>query len=279
MTRNTIRSVKLRKKRRRVFLVRISFFIIFVAIVVGALVYGFNTNVLKIQNVVVRGGQEFVNKDVEEYAEQILAGAYLGMLSKQNILFYPKRQIKSEILNNFPRLKDISLELDPFKEQILDLRIAEREEDGVWCRKLGEELDCYFIDSEGYVFAPAPTYSDGVVFSYHGYIEGDPVGSQYIEGDALKNISAFIQAIKNNQDLNELQPIGLEYLNTNEYKLLLKDGSFVLFSDIYGIAYAYDNLVISMTKEEINLSEIEYIDIRIPNKVFYKHKDSELTSE
>ena len=279
MTHKAIRSVKLRKKRRRVFFFRMVIFFTFIAVVAGVLIYGFNTDILKIQNVVVHGGQEYVNKDVQRNVEKTLAGVYAGVLSKQNILFYPKNQIRKDVLDDFPRLKDISIELDPFRDQVLKLKISERVENGIWCRKQGEELDCYFIDEDGYVFAPAPTYSDGVVFSYYGYIEGEPVGSQYIESNILQNIKILISAIKNNPDLESLQPIGFEYLASNEYKLLFQDGGYMLFNDTYGIEYAYDNLVVSMATENVELDKIEYIDIRIPNKVFYKHRDSELIFE
>ena len=270
MSGKNIRSAKLRKKRRRVFFIKMLYLLTLVGVSVGLFIYGFNTDSFKIQNVLVTGGQEFVNKEVEEYTtSNILAGSYFGVLPKQNILIYPKGEIRKKIMNDFPRIEDISFELDPFKKQVLNISIKERQENGVWCRNMGEYLDCYFIDKNGYVFAPAPTYSEGVVFSYYGGIQGSPIGQNFIDTTKFVELNSLIEVIKNNNEIN-FEPTGLEYTNSGEYKLLLGGGGYVLFSDSYGLAYAYDNLILAASKKEITPDNLDYLDLRIPNKVFYK---------
>jgi len=270
MSGKNIRSAKLRKKRRRVFFIKMLSLLMLIGISVGLFIYGFNTDSFKIQNVLVTGGQEFVNKEVGEYAmKNILAGSYFGVLPKQNILIYPKGEIRKKIKSGFPRIEDISFELDPFKKQVLNISIKEREEIGVWCRNMGEYSDCYFVDKNGYVFAPAPTYSEGVIFSYFGNIQGDPVGQSFADPVKFSELNVFVNTIENNSRLN-FEPTGLEYTNPGEYKLFLRNGGHILFSDSYGLAYAYDNLILAASKKEITPENLDYLDLRIPNKVFYK---------
>ena len=270
MSGKNIRSAKLRKKRRRVFFIKMFSLLVLAGLSGGLFIYAFNTDSFKIQNVLVTGGQEFINKEVGEYAmKNILAGSYFGMLPKQNILIYPKGVIRKEIKSHFPRIEDISFELDPFKKQVLNISIKERQESGVWCRNTGEYLDCYFIDKNGYVFAPAPTYSEGVVFSYSGGIQGDPIGQNFVDAIKFAELNRFIDVIKNSDEVG-FEPVVLEYTNPGEYKLLFEGGGYVLFSDSYGLAYAYDNFVLVINKKGITPGNLDYLDLRIPNKVFYK---------
>jgi len=240
----------------------------------GGLVYALHTNRLTIQEVRAEGAQDFLNDRAEEYVQELLAGSYFGLMPKENILLYPKRSIEEKVLSKFPRVQKVSLELDPFKEQVLTLSLTERRENGVWCRALGEEKDCYFIDKEGYVFAPAPVYSDGVIFAYGGFIEEDPLGKQYLDKESLMKINSFVRAIESSADF-EIEPVALEYVREGEYKLITSSGGYIFFSDTYGLQYAYDNLQVSLREEGVDMKTLEYIDIRIPNKVFYKHKEGE----
>ncbi len=278
MSRKVIRSEKLRKRKRHIFFIKMSAVVFLCVASIGGLVYAFNTDMATIQRVRVIGAQEFVNRDVEKRVVSILAGSYFGLIPKENILLYPKREILQEISNTFPRLQDIQIELDPFKEQTLILSLIERRESGVWCREVELTEDCYFIDKEGYVFAPAPTYSDGVMFSYRGYIEGDPLGKQFLNTETVSKIQSFIRAIENSPQI-KISPIGLEYLGPNEYKLQISNGSYILFSDSYGLSRAYDNLLISIKQGDIILEDLSYVDIRIPNKVFYRHIYDDVVSE
>jgi len=268
MSHQAIRSVKLRKVRRRVFFFKILLFILFLVGLLALLVYGFNTNSFKIQQIIVEGGQPFVNQEIKESTEKILTDSYFGLISKQNILLYPKWEIKKSVLSKYPRIQEISFELDIFHDQILKIFITERQEYGVWCR----EQDCSFIDKDGYVFAPAPTYSEGIVFTYSGNIEGDPVGKQYLESELFKKINAFIRAIEANPKMIDLKPIALQYVDLNEYRLVLAGGGYVIFNEKNGLQNVYENLSLTIEQGDVDIGNLEYIDTRISNKVFYKHR-------
>lgn len=271
MSQKTLRSDKLKKKRRKIFFIKMSLFFVLVFGFIGGLVYGVHTERLEIHEVKVVGAQENLNTEVRTHVEEMLSGSYLGILPKQNIFLYPKSSIEREIFTQFPRIQKVSLELDPFKEQVLHISLSERREIGVWCKNVDEEAHCYFIDKEGYLFAPAPVYSDGVVFAYTGAIfEDDPLGEYYMNPEIFVKITAFVRAIENNPELSALDPVSLEYVSDTEYKLHLASGGYIFFSDTYGLEYAYDNLQVTLREAPALLNSLEYIDIRIPDKVFYK---------
>lgn len=260
-------SGKVRRKRRMVFLWKMFLLFSILIIFIAASFFAINSQKFSIQSVSVYGGNEVLNNEVKDYVQGILSESYYGFFSKGNILIYPKREIYRNILLGFPTVKSLSFELEPFKDQNLIINIDERVENGVWCK----EDKCYFMDRTGYIFADAPTFSDGFVFSYRGVIIGNPIGQQFLSEGDISKISSFIQAIKNHPDLSILDPIGVE-VEENDTKVSLSGGGKVLISNTYELQNAFDNLLISFLEKDINVSLLDYIDLRISDKVFYKHK-------
>lgn len=275
MSKQTIRSSKLKKKKKKIFIIKMSMFFLIIIGCVALLIYAFNTKYLEIQEVKVEGAQHVLNTQVQEYAENVLAGAYVGFIPKENILLYPKQEIEESIRSDFPRINDISLELDPFKERALYIALSERREVGVWCRRVGEnnEDECYFIDNKGYVFAQAPVYSGGAVFVYRGGIQDEPLGNHFLDPESFTKLHAFIHAIQKSSKLSVLEPIELEQVTDNKYQIHLQSGAYIFINEQQELEQIYDTLVTVVDKEDIVISDIEYIDLRIEDKVFYKHKE------
>lgn len=266
MARKAIRSLKLRNARRKVFIFKIVALAVSIVIIVGFLVLGFNSNKFKIQEIVVQGGHDFVNQEISSYSDGFLSRKYFGLIPKRNILLYPKWGLKKALLGNFPRVKEVSFELDPFKKQVLNIYVTEREEYALWCRN----DDCYFLDRKGYVFDEAPVFFEDRDFRYGGGIESNPVGKVYLGLDEFKKIDALVKAFMVSPELSSFEISSLDYLGGGEYKVLSKNGSFILFNAGFGLEKVYENLVLAIEKSEIDLGNIEYIDIRLPGKVFYK---------
>lgn len=244
--------------------------------VVGGLVYAMNTGRLQIKEVSVEGVSPPLAERMEDEATRFLAGSYFGIVPKQNVLLYPKSSLLAHVADTFPRLEELGVELDIFSTQTLYIQAKERREDGLWCTQ-DEEQECYFIDKTGYVFAHAPQYSEGVMFVYYGDIEGDPLRQQYITQDAFTRLGAFIRAFETHPEFESVIPIALEALPDDEYKLYLTGGSYVLFNDSYGLENAFQNIVVALNKDVFELHSVQYVDIRLPDKIFYKNFDMSQT--
>ncbi|MCI5108776.1 MAG: hypothetical protein MRY49_02935 [Candidatus Pacebacteria bacterium] len=268
MSRRVTGSGKVRKKRRMAILWRMFLFFSVVILIVLGFIYLLNSNRLSIQKVEVSGSNEYLDNDVKEYVSLVLSGNYFGIFSKENIFLYPKREIYTSILERFPTIKDVSFELDPFESQILYISLTERRENALWCKNTE---DCYFMDRTGYIFDKAPTYSPGIVFFYLGGIEGNPIGRQFLSEEDLTRINSFIQAIKNHPDLASLLPVGVEVISP-DLSVLLSGGGKIVIGDVSRLSDAFDNLLLSVLERGLEVENLEYIDLRIENKVFFKHK-------
>ena len=71
----------------------------------------------------------------------------------------------------------------------LEIAVLEREEWAVWCRET-----CFYADSSGFIFRPAPQFSGNLVFKILDYRE-KPValGGRILNEDLLSKLQNFIK--------------------------------------------------------------------------------------
>ncbi|MCK9344519.1 MAG: hypothetical protein M0P64_00145 [Candidatus Pacebacteria bacterium] len=131
---------------------------------------------------------------VRSLVRQKLEGNYFFVYARNNSYLYPKRETEGMLLETFPRMKSVSVARAG--EHTIAVTIVEREPYALWCgEKYRPELssypECYFIDSDGYVFDRSPVFSRGVyVVVYGKLIEKN-------EGEALRGrvpLARFVTA-------------------------------------------------------------------------------------
>jgi predicted nucleic acid-binding Zn ribbon protein len=273
---------KARKRRRRL---AILFFILFVLVVWGLSLLS-SVSKITINKIAVTGTRIINVSDVERSSRDIMSGKYLYLFSKSNIFIYPKNAIYKSLLKDFPRIENLSIRHEGFNSISIDIR--ERAGSYLYCgsnipasqQDIGE--NCYFINTDGYVFDKAPYFSGNVYFKY--YIKADsenidPLGKQIIDKEHFHRLARFIDG------LDSLGFVPTHMLVENEkgtVYLSSKDGDTtpeIIFKDDSDLDSILGNLSSSMTKPEFaneirtKYSTLLYIDLRFDNKVVYKFKD------
>ncbi len=283
---NSPRLSELKRKRRNKMIKKAVFFFIIFAIVIGILSYISSVRRLNIVGVEI-SGNNIVDTDVIRTAvDDELAGKYLWLFPKTNILIYPKNGVKNELADKFKRLKDINLSIT--NRNILSINLTERSGKYIWC---GETLNqdstpeieqCYFLDDEGYIFDRAPYFSGEVYFKFYGEVklnDGDPTGSYFFK-DNLKDVVAFKETLES----MGVKPVALYKEKNDDIKILLsKENKLpknpeILFKTDSDLEKIAENLKSALDTEPLKTefktkySSLEYIDLRYGNKVYYKFK-------
>jgi len=262
---------KKKKRRKRIWLI-----IIFVGILLFlySLIYVSRDARLLIVEVMVREENTIDKEEIEQAVRDMLAGHYIWVIPKTNALIYPRWSIKQSLLEEFPRLKSVNLDLSGF--QTLIISVEERAPFALYCARvfnLTEDSDCYFIDKDGFIFAQAPSFSGVAYFVYavQNPIE-EPLGKKFITNEELKQLTGFVE----NLSALNIYPSALEF-RADEYSLYLPSGGQIMWRKNNDLTLIHSNLEAFLSDDSIRaqsnfLDKILYLDLRTENKVFYKFR-------
>ena len=278
------RIIEMRHNRRvRNFRLSILFFILLITII-GAASYFSGDKHVVIENINIKGNKIIDKIDIESIIFKDISGKYFHLFARSNSFIYPHGQIYNDLISNFPRIKTLSINRDGLKS--LNIEITERYGSFLFCGPsiptnkddIGD--NCYFINSDGYIFDKAPYFSGNVYFKYYGKIEGeetDPLGKQMMNINSFHKLSGFIDGIS----AIGFNPISIEVGQDGINNLYLSHKSAdttpkIIFKNDNDFDLIKDNLALAMKKkefaEEINskYNTLLYIDLKFNNKVLYK---------
>lgn len=267
------RSSPLRARRRR------NKFLVggLVALVIVGLVYGVHwlsyLPQFSVQTVELRGEKNMPEEIVRTYAESQLFDGTYRFLSRSNIFLYPRRGIESGIVASFPRIQLSRVFRESLLSQTVVVEVVERQPFAQWC---GLDAMCYQMDDSGYIFAEASTTSRSMYrepYIFAGGIVEEPIGKTYIPGH-LPGMLSLLRAL---QQRGHFTPVSVlidaeqDFSVEFEQSFLLK-ASFGQNADLLAKNL---ELVLSSAALSDKLNDIEYIDLRFGNRVYYKLKGGE----
>jgi hypothetical protein len=297
---NSPRLLELKKKRHRVVLNKILFSLLGLSAIFILLAYFSRLNSLNIDEVRVIGNKIVDAEAIKAVIKQQIAGKYLWLFPKTNILFYPQNDIRNELRDKFKRLKDINLSIKPARttdavqsggnNKVLEISLAERVAKYTWCGiEFPEALlmedsmeKCYFLDEDSYVFDEAPYFSGEVYFKFYGLAGlniNNPLGFYFFKQN-FKQLISFKDILVS----IGLKPVALYITDDGDIQVFLSRGDSLITgpkiilkmdADFQNVA---ENLEAALTTEPLQskfknkYSSLQYIDLRFGNKVYYKFK-------
>lgn len=233
---------------------------------------------LEVESVSVEGNNEISSEQIIEKVDGTLEGKYLRYISRRNFFLVRKNAINSELKNSFNRLEVSSIE-KKFPRSIL-IRVKERQPELVWC----SGGVCYLADKSGLIYSGANATDEEV------------------------NKARFLVAIDDNARPVEIGKTSLgenfiQYLKEID-AILADDLGFSIDGNYHTPALASQEILVKIRKDEgegwtLKLSSLvspgetkkiiqtvfdkdldeekrknlDYLDLRIKGKVYYKMKN------
>ncbi len=277
------REIKKKRKsrtRRTVVLVLVG-----VLFVIGGIVYLQNIPKFQITKIEVQGTHVISPIEVEETVRDTLVGKYAHLVPKTNALIYPKKKVAEVVTLKYPRAESMTVTHSAW--DTLTISIVERESVYLWC---GDSVtsetvngkNCYFADDRGFLFSKAPYFSGIVYLKMFGGLSGDGneiVGKHILDRETFDKMLKFVESVKT----LDVIPHGLVFYPNGERALLL---STELSEDKQKIIFTGDatdtvleNLTAALAGDPLKkdfkekFDSLRYIDLRYPNKVYYKFQD------
>lgn len=218
-----------------------------------------------------------IEDDLIDAVKTKLEGKYFWLFPKSNIFLISKNKISTELPEEFKRIKKINIGKKYFSGIIV--KLEERDNSALYC--VAE--NCAYVDENGLVFEKAPYFSGAVflkIIDQRELAEGEnketiekKLGLSFMNNDEFKKNSEFAKLI---------EKIGggtLEIIlkKENIYEFYTQEGWKIVLNDKNEAEESYLNLTATLDsgiKEK--QTKLDYIDLRLGNKVYFKYKQDGL---
>lgn len=153
-------------------------------------------------------------------------------------------------------------------QKTLSINIIERESYAIWCAIMASSTasdECFWIDASGLLFAMAPESEGALIKSIYDYS-----GTKLITGDYAASVDTLNKIFEIFQIIDkagiEIVRYSLRPPSSEEFHALSRDGAEIYFNLRLNQDFAREPLIALMGE----LKNLQYIDLRSENRVFYK---------
>lgn len=274
----------LRVRRRRVraiLLLALAAFFALAAYGVSALSY---LPRFSVDHIEVSGANDIRGELVRAYVATKLWDGSLSFLSKSNIFLYPRAEIETALKEFFPRVERAKISRQTLLGNAITVSIEERKPFGKWCpsTSLGASPEsCYTMDGGGFIFAFASTTPRfDTMYEFEGSLSSTSpsLGQTYLPG-RFSGVLALLERL--GQAGFSPQRISAESSPTQggdqDFSVALAEGFRLRVSFGADVGAIVKNLELVLSSETLRgrEDELEYVDLRFGNRVYYKLKGEE----
>lgn len=272
---NSPRLKELKKRRRVAFVYKILLSLLGLVVILAFFAYISRLPHLNITEIQIVDNKFIDEEEAKNVIWDEMAGKYIWLFPKTNVLFYPQNNIKFALQDKFKRIESVDLSIKNNKTLIVSL--TEREAKYTWC---GDTLtsenikeQCYFLDKVGYIFEEAPHFSGEVYFKFFGTSKDSYFFKEYFSKlilfrDALVGLKIKPAFLYVNTEKEVEVYLSKTNLSKYEHKII-----FNLDADIQNVI---ENITAALNTEPLKTdiknkySSLQYIDLRFENKVYTK---------
>ena len=182
----------------------------------------------------------------------------------ENLLILSKSRLKSEITAAFPSITDITIKKKLF--HTITINFNKRIQIGIWCN----DKNCFYFDKDGVIFSQAPQTEGSLILKVKDSSKNDVLtGSKVLSNDQINFIIVFIGKISENNKFKILE-FKIKPSSSVELEALTNKNWSIYLDEKQEPTEAVNNLFSILEEAAKNTDNLEYIDLRIPSRVFYK---------
>jgi hypothetical protein len=222
----------------------------------------------------VQGNQSLTSESIIDRIHNSVSHPVMYVLPGDNIFIISKNKLIENLKKDFPLIKNISIKKTSFSS--IGITLDEYVPTMLFCQS--ENLDtCFLVSSDGILFEHAPKFSNSLYFMLYDNYRTDQVvlGQPAFDGDTLKKIIT----LKKELEIFGMNPKAFKRADQDTF-IISKNNTSETFNIVFKSNQSVETIMSNLTsalksttlKDSKNngYQNLEYIDVRFTNKVFYK---------
>ncbi len=188
-----------------------------------------------------------------------------SLKNHNNLFLATENKLRAILIKDFPRILSLEIHKNIF-EKTIDLEIVERKEAGIFCR--GE---CYYIDKDGVIFEKAPQTSGTLILTIKDNSEKEvEMGKNALDKEFMAELIDLKEGLLNQSGLKVIDFI-IETDVLKDLRVDTNEGWYILFDRARDLRSQLQALILVLEEKiKEGRKNLEYIDLRIENRVYYK---------
>lgn len=224
----------------------------------------------------IEGNQDISKREIADQVAKSIEGKYFNFFPKRNFFFVNKKNINAALKSNFDQLEVASIE-KKFPGTI-SIQVTERKPELIWC----SGGVCYFVDRGGLAYGGAVGTDEELRGSGFLTVVDDsavPVdmGKTKISPDYIGFIESANLMLRDDLRLDPAESFHTAGIASGEISVKNAEGWTVKLGSEFSIEDA-KKVIQTLFEKELNeevRKNLDYLDLRIKNKIYYKIRQAE----
>ncbi|MCX7589439.1 MAG: FtsQ-type POTRA domain-containing protein [Patescibacteria group bacterium] len=257
------REISLKEKIWRIFKI---FFIVLIieSLIIFILYIIIYSPIFKIQEIKINGLNQVSEKEINNFLIiNLFNNSFIKkILSSKNILIWPENLDNN--LKMFFTIKSVQIKKD-FLNRKIEINVIERKPFGIWC--LISQNECLEFDSDGILFKKTFLSEGNLILKINDYsLRNLNIGAKVLP-DRLLDIFLNIISMLKQQNI-AFSDVNIKDINLEEMEIKVFNGPKIYFS----LRFPPPDVeqIIDDFKNKNIFNKLEYIDLRVENRVYYK---------
>ena len=259
----------LAKKRKRIFLRFFLWLTLVLAVVAGIIYLFFFSKVFYVREVSIANQSFIPNQEIRQAIDDFLAQKKFFVSGFSSLIFVESGKIQSLITEAFPQAENVVVEKKyPHTVKVsLDGKIAI----GIWCFGEKSSGGCFYFDKNGMAFETSAN-SDGPLL-----LRVEDEKSQFEKlGQAVtdKELLVFILSIRPELEKVKIDIKKIIIPSDEDFRVDAEtsEGWKIYFSARDDLKSQVNSLNVFLAQKILpeKRGQLQYVDVRIPNRVYYK---------
>ncbi len=282
---NPRRTSQLRAKRRRLRVIAFGVFVVLCGAATWGVSYASYLPQYTVQRITVTGVDAASADTISQFVHSLVYPGTYPLISHANILIINKDVIARAIVTNFPGIKSAAVTRPAPLSTELDVALGERSAFAKWCGdQYASSSQCFEMDDSGFVFAPvddtvaSSTQAFATPYTFYGALDAtssDPVGHGFV----MAHMPGIISLLTDLSGAN-FTPEGATVIDDTDFSVPLAEGFYIKASFGEDPDMLVKNLQLILSSAALNGQEpqLEYVDLRFGDRVYYKLKGKDQTT-
>lgn len=239
----------------------------------GSVVYVFFfSGLLFIKQIEISGLEELNQENILDVINSEVQGKYFGVLERNNLLLARKGVIRKKLLEGFKKIESVKIQ-KKFPDTLL-VGVKERESALIFC----QNERCYVTDENGIAYSEKdyslPEIKEEKLITLLDLGEkSTQIGERVLAPDYINYILGIGEKMKSNLDIETAKNYETPSRVSGDIRAAAVEGWKIYFSKDINLQKEIDMLRIVLDdKIGDKRKDLEYIDLRSDNKVYYKFK-------